>query len=437
MADAAPQDQEPEAPAAEEQDIPAVVELVEGEDIHARIARVSARVAMLHREGHMRSNKANYDYATIDQLRELLRPLMAAEGITMLPRKVKIRRQKIIERERTGDNGAYTTTQFDTLLEVVWRLSCPWDGETERPTRDFDFTDVPSLGRSLNNSDKDFNTAMTYAERNAFLSAFHLSTGEDPEQDRPEVKGRRITPPRGSSKAPKGEYRAPTAEADPKTEEQQQEAARLRLALGQRLGEMRPEENPDERLRKFINTKAQEIGVSVLDMNRAEFEVILDALREQARKLLPGWNPKTGEWEAGKGPGAPTPADDPEVAPPPGAGEAPAQAQDAPVPAAVPPAVQQAIEGAAAATPLAGAPIDDPDLPAPKPGDTYRESLEQAARHGIEEVRVIEMMMKAGAARPEDLDAGPTQIAFLNLLDAAVNEAWTPEPTDNGQEELS
>lgn len=385
--------QEPAPEQAPEQE-PEQRPLAVGNGIHSRVGRVMARMRTLEREGHMRGPGANFDYATIDQLRELLRPLMGEEGLTLTARRVRVFERS----ERTSSNGK---AQFDTILRVRWVLACD-NGEEIK---------LESFGRSLNSSDKDFNTALTYAERNVLLSTFHASSGEDPEQERPEAEsGARVRAPKG--RGPAGDYRAPTAQADPVPVEMKEEAARCRLVLAEALNK-RGEENPDEKVTAFIVTKAHQINpeLQVQDFNRTEFEALLSHLRDQVEKLVPGYDTKTGELRASEAPKAP---DDQDVPEPPAAPQAPAPREPAPVA----PEVQQQIEADAAKTPMAGAPVD----PDGAPPSIYDEALAEAERAGMTQGQLLGLMMDAGAAKPEDLEEEPVKGAFLEKLAEALNE---------------
>lgn len=387
--------------------------------IHERIARVYGRLQMLEREGHMRSKQANYDYATIDQLREALRPELAREGVTMVPHKMRLRRSETIERERTGDRGTYTTTQFDTVLHVVWRLACG-DGLERGAT----FIDVPSFGRSLNSSDKDFNTALTYAERNAILAVFHLSSGEDVEQERPTVEGRRTEqrrtgPPQGTGQD-QPYTPAPTAQAHPPVPEQLEQVKGIRAAMVA-AGVYPTGERVTERdVNAWIKNHAERsIGRGVSELNRDEFQALLENLALQAGKLVPGFsfNAESGEvaWDAEKPQEASGAAGDQNPAEPVEGPPAAAEAPSAPVSPASPEA-QQAIEEQAAQA-KAGA---DPDNP---PMSAYEHYIVHAQSEGVGEEAVIAAMLAAGAGKPEDLERQDVAQAFEVELQKVINAA--------------
>jgi hypothetical protein len=356
-------------------------------DVHARLARIYARLDVLAREGHMRSSGASFDYATIDQLREAARAEMGQEGVVMYPRKVRAVR----EAERSSSNNR---AQFDTVLKVTWRFAVDHA----------DFIDVPTFGRSLNNSDKDYNTALTYSERNALLAVFHFSTGEDPEQERPEAETqpqRRQGPPRGVGKD-QPYTPAPTAEAYPPLREQLERATALRGAI-QALQTEEEKATFSGQIRMFAE---REIGRTVSELNRDEFGQLVSWLEEYAAKL--GINPQTGEM--------PSPA--PEPAPAPEGPPVPAQPAQQPDPAPVPAEQQQAIEAAAAEVQKELSP--DPDN---QPSTGYENAVEMARQANIDQGRLIELMMDAGAAKESDLDKAEVWSKFLGVFEKATAPA--------------
>jgi hypothetical protein len=152
-----------------------------------RLARVKGQLKRLgHSEAVMQGKRVKYRYTPTDDIKDVLRPLLAAEGVAIIPINVEVLDRQRYEVEKRGDNGAYVQVTYDLMVKVYWRISA---GESN-------FETAASIGRSLNQDDKDPGAASTYAYRNLVAAVFDLSTGEDhfqegtdaAEQSRPEPK---------------------------------------------------------------------------------------------------------------------------------------------------------------------------------------------------------------------------------------------------------
>jgi hypothetical protein len=137
----------------------------------SKLARIMGRLDRIDRDGRVDGSGGGYTYASADTLSDVLRPALAAEGVVMLPTDVEVIEQRIDEQEKQGKGGdTYTQTRYTCALRVEWILS---DGETEYR--------LASVGTGVDYAGKAANAAHTFARVNAFKSAFHLSTGDDPE----------------------------------------------------------------------------------------------------------------------------------------------------------------------------------------------------------------------------------------------------------------
>ncbi|MGE4177974.1 MAG: ERF family protein [Thermoleophilia bacterium] len=130
-----------------------------------RLARIMGALQRIERDGAV-TGSGGYSYASADQLSDVLRPALAAEGVVMLPTDTQVIDQRVDE----VDKGSYTQTRYTVALRVEWVLS---DGETEYR--------MATVGTGVDYAGKAANAAHTFARVNAFKSAFHLSTGDDPE----------------------------------------------------------------------------------------------------------------------------------------------------------------------------------------------------------------------------------------------------------------
>ncbi len=348
-----------------------------------------------------------YMFATESDIADLIRELCANAGIV-----IRQTIEEVAEREIGQTKNGNPITRY--TVKVAYTVT---NGREDWPEQKWQ-------GQADDSSDKGMAKALTACRKTFLIATFQVSSGDDPDgQVSPEVqRGAGMRRAQGTGKGG-GDYPSPTAKADPVTDAQKQEAARIRIVLTH-------ESQGDQRIdggafSTFVSNYAlNEIGEPVATLNRDQFEILLSKLRDQASKFAPGFDPKTGEWAPGTGPaGAPTsdaPQDPPPAEAPPAPAEAPKAANPAPVPAEH---EQKILEQAAAA---AEKPAESPDSPS---GATYTEAVAVAERAGIDQGTLLGLMMGAGAAAPADLDADPVRQKFLDALDEAVANTSPKEPS--------
>lgn len=138
-----------------------------------RLARVKAQLKrIVHSEAVKQGTRTKYTYTPTDDIKDVLRPLLAAEGVAIIPINVEVLDRQRYEVEKRNDNGTYVQVTYDLMVKVYWRISAGADN----------YETAASIGRSLNQDDKDPGAASTYAYRNLVAAVFDLSTGEDHEQ---------------------------------------------------------------------------------------------------------------------------------------------------------------------------------------------------------------------------------------------------------------
>jgi hypothetical protein len=136
----------------------------------SKLARIMGRLDRIDRDGRVEGGQG-YSYASADQVSDVLRPALAAEGVVLIPADVEVIDQRIDEFEKVDRSGKpYTQTRYTCALRVEWTLT---DGETELR--------MATVGTGVDYAGKAANAAHTFARVNALKSAFHLSTGDDPE----------------------------------------------------------------------------------------------------------------------------------------------------------------------------------------------------------------------------------------------------------------
>lgn len=127
--------------------------------LYAKIANVMADVKRVEKRG--RNDHFKYDFVTAEDVKDLVRPLLAKHGLALLPT------IEGMERETKGN-------QVLTRLTVSFTLACGETGET-----------VTSLwhGEALDNQDKGINKALTAVLKYYLINTFQVSTGDEADPD--------------------------------------------------------------------------------------------------------------------------------------------------------------------------------------------------------------------------------------------------------------
>ena len=112
------------------------------------------------------TNKAQgFKFRSIDSMLNYLHPIMAAEGIFIIP--------EILDQKREEKNTKSGTIMNYTILKVRYRF-CAVDGS---------FVDVTVPGEACDSSDKGSNKAMSAALKYALIQCFMVPTEEDKDSD--------------------------------------------------------------------------------------------------------------------------------------------------------------------------------------------------------------------------------------------------------------
>lgn len=353
-----------------------------------------------------RHPQQGYNFATESDIADLIRALCADAGIVIRQRLI---RHRSVEIGQTRNNNPI----FRHTVKVGYTLC---RGREEWPEQEW-------RGEADDSSDKGLAKALTACRKTFLIATFQVSSGEDPDgQESPEIaqrQQRRTGPPQGTGQD-QPYTPAPTAEAHPPVPEQLEQVKGIRAAMVS-AGVYPSGERVTERdVNAWIKNHAERsIGRGVSELNRDEFQALLENLALQAGKLVPGFsfNAESGEvaWDAEKPQEASGAAGDQNPAEPVEGPPAAAEAPSAPVSPASPEA-QQAIEEQAAQA-QAGA---DPDNP---PVSAYEQYLIHAQSEGVGEEAVIAAMLAAGAGKPEDLERQDVAQAFEVELQKVINAA--------------
>ena len=141
-------------------------------NLYQRILAVSAEIKNVEKNLSVevyggKSYKAVADYDVVVAVKNA----EAKHGILSIPVSQELVEHEIMEYTTSkGDRK----TQFVDIVKMTLRLV-----NVDDPTQ---FLDITTFGRGIDNGDKSFGKASTYARKYGLLNAYKIATGEDPDQ---------------------------------------------------------------------------------------------------------------------------------------------------------------------------------------------------------------------------------------------------------------
>lgn len=138
-------------------------------NLYEKIQAVSLDVNNISKS--MTVGSGNYSYKAVGDLQVTLavKKSEAEFKIISIPIKQEIIKSEIIR----GDKDGKITLMFIDDIKMTVRFY-----DLEDTTQ---FLDIESFGRGIDNGDKGFGKASTYARKYALLNAYKIATGEDPD----------------------------------------------------------------------------------------------------------------------------------------------------------------------------------------------------------------------------------------------------------------
>ena len=138
-------------------------------NLYEKIQAVSLDVNNISKS--MTVGSGNYSYKAVGDLQVTLavKKSEAEFKIISIPIKQEIIKSEIIR----GDKDGKITLMFIDDIKMTVRFY-----DLEDTTQ---FLDIESFGRGVDNGDKGFGKASTYARKYALLNAYKIATGEDPD----------------------------------------------------------------------------------------------------------------------------------------------------------------------------------------------------------------------------------------------------------------
>ena len=129
-------------------------------------------------EKDMKVGSGNYSYKAVSDTAVTLKVKEAEKenGIISVPIKQDLISSDILRTNKKVKNSSeiIEAIQYVDVIKMTLRI---FDLETDK------YLDIESFGRGLDNGDKGFGKASTYARKYALLNAYKIATGEDPDSE--------------------------------------------------------------------------------------------------------------------------------------------------------------------------------------------------------------------------------------------------------------
>jgi hypothetical protein len=146
-------------------------------NIYQKIAEVSQLVKNI--EKNLQIGVGNYAYKAVGD-QDVMLAVKEAEnsvGLVSIPIKQDLISSEVI---KTIDKDGKEKLTFHDNIKMTLRI-INLDNTSE-------FLDVETFGKGIDNGDKGFGKASTYARKYALLNAYKIATGADPDQNKNEDK---------------------------------------------------------------------------------------------------------------------------------------------------------------------------------------------------------------------------------------------------------
>ena len=149
---------------------------METQNIYKRISAVAADVRSIEKD--MSVGSGNYGYKAVSDL-NVTKKVKESEknnGIISIPVHQELVHHEIVKSQ--GPKGEKINYSF--LIKMIVKIV-----NIDDPN---DFIEIESFGHGLDNGDKGFGKASTYARKYALLNAYKIATGEDPDAEKSETQ---------------------------------------------------------------------------------------------------------------------------------------------------------------------------------------------------------------------------------------------------------
>ena len=135
--------------------------------VYKKLLEIQKRIKGLTKD----SKAFNYDYVSSDKILEVVRPMMDELGLLLIPIVLRANSEAITYKKY--DKVAKTVVEKTEVLHTLG-MQFRWVD-----TINTEVIDVPFAAVGMNEFDKGFGSALTYAERYFLLKTFHIPTSKD------------------------------------------------------------------------------------------------------------------------------------------------------------------------------------------------------------------------------------------------------------------
>ena len=135
--------------------------------VYKKLMQIQKRIKAVSKD----AQAFNYDYVSGDKLLEIVRPMMDEYNLLLLPIVLQNTTQTITYKK--WDKASKQTVEATEVLHSL-KMQMRWVD-----TEETEVIDIPFAAVGMNNFDKGFGSALTYAERYYLLKTFHISTSRD------------------------------------------------------------------------------------------------------------------------------------------------------------------------------------------------------------------------------------------------------------------
>ena len=139
-------------------------------NIYQRLLAVSSEIRNVEKNLSVSTGKSSYKAVADYDVVVAVKAAEAKHGVIGIPVRQDLVDTQIME--YSGFNGE-KKTQFVDIVKMTVRFV-----NVDNPD---EFIEVESYGRGIDNGDKSFGKASTYARKYALLNAYKIATGEDPD----------------------------------------------------------------------------------------------------------------------------------------------------------------------------------------------------------------------------------------------------------------
>lgn len=135
--------------------------------VYSKLLQIQKRLRGLTKD----AKAYNYDYVSGDKLLDVVRPMMDELGLLLLPTVLQINSETITYKK--WDKTAKAVVETTEVLHTI-KMQMRWVD-----TENTEVIDIPFAAVGMNQFDKGFGSALTYAERYYLLKTFHIATNKD------------------------------------------------------------------------------------------------------------------------------------------------------------------------------------------------------------------------------------------------------------------